>query len=60
MKRLSFWEIFQNTDLRAPNCQTVDCPKFTSGESQKLHKFNTKLANLWIHKKREKNDYVVY
>ena len=46
MKRLSFWEIFQNTDLRAPNCQTVDCPKFTSGESQKLHKFNTKLANL--------------
>ena len=38
MKRISFWEIFQNTDFRALNCQTAEWPKFASGESQKLDK----------------------
>ena len=52
MKRLSFWEIFQNTDFRALNCQTAECPKFASGESQKLDKLLSLL--LQIHKKREK------
>ena len=52
MKRLSFWEIFQNTDFRALNCQTAECPKFASGESQKLDKLLSSL--LQIHEKREK------
>ena len=52
MKRLSFWEIFRNTDFRALNCQTAKCPKFASGESQKLDKLLSSL--LQIHKKREK------
>ena len=52
MKRLSFWEIFQNTDFIALNCQTAECPKFVSGESQKLDKLLSSL--LQIHKKREK------
>ena len=52
MKRLSFWEIFQNTDFRVLNCQTAACPKFASGESQKLDKLLSSL--LQIHKKREK------
>ena len=44
MKRLSFWAIFQNTDFSALNCQTAKCPKFSSGESQKLDKI-TKFAS---------------
>ena len=52
MKRLSFWEIFQNTVFRTLNCQTAECPKFASGESQKLDKLLSSL--LQIHKKREK------
>ena len=54
MKRLSFWEIFQNRDFRTLNCQTAECPnyKFASGESQKLDKLLSSL--LQIHKKREK------
>ena len=52
MKRLSFWEIFRNTDFRALNCQIAKCPKFASGESQKLDKLLSSL--LQIHKKREK------
>ena len=34
------------------NCQTAKCPKFASGESQKLDKLLSSL--LQIHKKREK------
>ena len=52
MKRLSFWEIFQNRDFRTLNCQTAEFPKFASGESQKLDKLLSSL--LQIHKKREK------
>ena len=52
MKRLSFWEIFQNTDFIALNCQSAECPNFASGESQKLDKLLSSL--LQIHKKREK------
>ena len=52
MKQLSFWEMFQNTDFTALNCQTTECPKFASGESQKLDKLLSSL--LQIHKKREK------
>ena len=52
MKRLSFWEIFRNTDFRALNCQTAKCPKFASGESQKLDK----LLSSFLQKAR-KNDY---
>ena len=47
MKRLWFWEtIFQNTDFRALNCQTSECPKFASGDGRS--------SLLQIHKKREK------
>ena len=51
MKRLSFLEIFQNTDFRALSCQIAECPKFASGEGQKLDKLLSSL--LQIHKKRE-------
>ena len=55
MKQLSFWEIFQNTDFRALNCQTTECPKFASGESHKIGQI-AKLASPNPQKMR-KNDY---
>ena len=54
MKRLSFWEIFRNTDFRALNCQTAKCPK--SQKKPKIGQEITKLASPNPQKAR-KNDY---